>query len=172
MIQINSSMKKSFLFKSLVDYLYILNVGGFLLLLITISFGFVEINEIKGSDEDWSVLAISISCVSALTCIVFLRGVYYLRKIARHLLTNKYFSKQIIKYLKISGTHFLLAGVMFVVIMILGWIGKLREGLFEFVYDINLMVPLFLMIIGLFFMIQSEALLVAKNFKEENDLTV
>ncbi|MGY8924675.1 MAG: DUF2975 domain-containing protein [Flavobacteriales bacterium] len=165
-------MKKSFLFKSLVDYLYILNVGGFLLLLITISFGFVEINEIKGSDEDWSVLAISISCVSALTCIVFLRGVYYLRKIARHLLTNKYFSKQIIKYLKISGTHFLLAGVMFVVIMILRWIGKLRVGLFEFVYDTNLMVPLFLMIIGLFFMIQSEALLVAKNFKEENDLTV
>jgi len=172
LIQINSSMKKSFLFKSLVDYLYILNVGGFLLLLITISFGFVEINEIKGSDEDWSVLAISISCVSALTCIVFLRGVYYLRKIARHLLTNKYFSKQIIKYLKISGTHFLLAGVMFVVIMILRWIGKLRVGLFEFVYDTNLMVPLFLMIIGLFFMIQSEALLVAKNFKEENDLTV
>lgn len=172
MIQINSSMKKSFLFKSLVDYLYILNVGGFLLLLITISFGFVEINEIKGSDEDWSVLAISISCVSALTCIVFLRGVYYLRKIARHLLTNKYFSKQIIKYLKISGTHFLLAGVMFVVIMILRWIGKLRVGLFEFVYDTNLMVPLFLMIIGLFFMIQSEALLVAKNFKEENELTV
>ena len=171
-MQINSSMKKSFLFKSLVDYLYILNVGGFLLLLITISFGFVEINEIKGSDEDWSVLAISISCVSALTCIVFLRGVYYLRKIARHLLTNKYFSKQIIKYLKISGTHFLLAGVMFVVIMILRWIGKLRVGLFEFVYDTNLMVPLFLMIIGLFFMIQSEALLVAKNFKEENDLTV
>ena len=171
-MQINSSMKKSFLFKSLVDYLYILNVGGFLLLLITISFGFVEINEIKGSDEDWSVLAISISGVSALTCIVFLRGVYYLRKIARHLLTNKYFSKQIIKYLKISGTHFLLAGVMFVVIMILRWIGKLRVGLFEFVYDTNLMVPLFLMIIGLFFMIQSEALLVAKNFKEENDLTV
>ena len=165
-------MKKSFFFKSLVDYLYILNVGGFLLLLITISFGFVEINEIKGSDEDWSVLAISISCVSALTCIVFLRGVYYLRKMARHLLTNKYFSKQIIKYLKISGTHFLLAGVMFVVIMILRWIGKLRVGLFEFVYDTNLMVPLFLMIIGLFFMIQSEALLVAKNFKEENELTV
>ena len=172
MIQINSSMKKSFLFKSLVDYLYILNVGGFLLLLITISFGFVEINVIKGGDEHWSLLAISISCVSALTCIVFLRGVYYLRKIARHLLTNKYFSKQIIKYLKISGTHFLLAGVMFVVIMILRWIGKLRAGLFEFVYDTNLMVPLFLMIIGLFFMIQSEALLVAKNFKEENDLTV
>ena len=172
MIQINSSMKKSFLFKSLVDYLYILNVGGFLLLLITISFGFVEINEIKGSDEDWSVLVISISCVSALTCIVFLRGVYYLRKIARHLLTNKYFSNQIIKYLKISGTHFLLAGVMFVVIMILRWIGKLRVGLLEFEYDTNLMVPLFLMIIGLFFMIQSEALLVAKNFKEENDLTV
>jgi len=108
-MQINSSMKKSFLFKSLVDYLYILNVGGFLLLLTTISFGFVEINVIKGGDEHWSLLAISISCISVLTCIVFLRGVYYLRKMARHLLIHKYFSKQIIKCLKISGTHFLLA---------------------------------------------------------------
>ena len=171
-MKINTFMKKSILFKSLVDYLYFLNIGFFCLLLITIPFGLIEINEINGNGERWSVLAISISCICILTCIVFLRGVYYLRKMARHLLTHKYFSKQIIRSLKISGTHFLLAGVMFVVIMILGWIGKLREGLFEFVYDINLMVPLFLMIIGLFFMIQSEALLVAKNFKEENELTV
>ena len=142
------------------------------MLLITIPFGLIEINEINGNDERWSLLAISISCISILTCIVFLRGEYYLRKMARHLLTHKYFSKHIIKCLKISGTHFLLAGVMFVVIMILRWIDNLRVGLFEFVYDTNLMVPLFLMIIGLFFMIQSEALIVAKNFKEENDLTV
>ena len=165
-------MKKSFLFKSLVDYLYFLNIGGFLLLLIFIPFGLVESIQINGSDEDWSVLVVSISCISVLTYIVFLRGVYYLRKMARHLLTNKYFSKQIIKSLKTSGTHFLLAGIMFIIIMILGWIGKLSEGHFELVYDVNLMIPLFLMIIGLFFIIQSETLLLAKNFKEENELTV
>ena len=165
-------MKKSFLFKSLVDYLYFLNIGGFLLLLIFIPFGLVESIQINGSDEDWSVLVVSISCISVLTYIVFLRGVYYLRKMARHLLTNKYFSKQIIKSLKTSGTHFLLAGIMFIIIMILGWIGKLSEGHFELVYDVNLMIPLFLMIIGLFFIIQSETLLLPKNFKEENELTV
>ena len=165
-------MKKSFLFKSLVDYLYFLNIGGFLLLLIFIPFGLVESIQINGSDEDWSVLVVSISCISVLTYIVFLRGVYYLRNMARHLLTHKYFSKQIIRSLKISGTHFLSAGVMFMVIMILGWIGKLSEGHFELVYDVNLMIPLFLMIIGLFFIIQSETLLLAKNFKEENELTV
>lgn len=165
-------MKKSFLFKSLVDYLYFLNIGGFFLLLIFIPFGLVESIQINESDEDWSVLVVSISCISVLTYIVFLRGVYYLRKMARHLLTNKYFSKQIIKSLKTSGTHFLLAGIMFIIIMILGWIGKLSEGHFELVYDVNLMIPLFLMIIGLFFIIQSETLLLAKNFKEENELTV
>lgn len=165
-------MKKSFLFKSLVDYLYFLNIGGFFLLLIFIPFGLVESIQINESDEDWSVLVVSISCISVLTYIVFLRGVYYLRKMARHLLTNKYFSKQIIKSLKTSGTHFLLAGIMFIIIMILGWIGKLSDGHFELVYDVNLMIPLFLMIIGLFFIIQSETLLLAKNFKEENELTV
>ena len=165
-------MKKSFLFKSLVDYLYFLNIGGFLLLLIFIPFGLVESNQINGSDEDWSILVVSISCISVITCIIFLRGVYYLRKMARHLLANKYFSKQTIKNLKISGTHFSLAGILSLVIIFLAWIGKLYDGKLELIYDLNLMIPLFLLIIGLFFIIQSEALLVAKNFKEENELTV
>ena len=91
---------------------------------------------------------------------------------ARHLLANKYFSKQTIKNLKISGTHFSLAGILSLVIIFLAWIGKLYDGKLELIYDLNLMIPLFLLIIGLFFIIQSEALLVAKNFKEENELTV
>ena len=71
-MKINTFMKKSILFKSLVDYLYFLNIGGFFLLLITIPFGLIEINEINGNGERWSVLAISISCICILTCIVFL----------------------------------------------------------------------------------------------------
>ena len=38
----------------------------------------IGLQEIKVSDEDWSVLAISISCVSALTCIVFLLSLIHI----------------------------------------------------------------------------------------------
>ena len=136
-------MKKTILFKTLVDILYFLHFIGLLGIILILPFGIVNINQANISVEDWSFFNWIIVIVSLTTYIIFLIGLYYLRKMARHLLTHKYFSKQIIKCLKISGTHFLLAGVMFVVIMILGWIGKLREGLFEFVYDINLMVPLY-----------------------------
>jgi hypothetical protein len=40
------------------------------------------------------------------------------------------------------------------------------------IYDNNLLIPLFLSIIGMFFIIQSNALNLAKGIKEENELTV
>lgn len=68
--------------------------------------------------------------------------------------------------------HFLCTGILSFLLMILLWIAKLYNGKLELTYDLNFMIPLFLMIIGLFFMIQSRTLVLAKNFKEENELTV
>jgi len=42
----------------------------------------------------------------------------------------------------------------------------------EFTYDINIQMTVLSLIIGLFFIIQSNILINAKNLKEENDLTV
>ncbi|MFT5918101.1 MAG: hypothetical protein ACI81T_004618, partial [Bacteroidia bacterium] len=50
--------------------------------------------------------------------------------------------------------------------------GRMTNGKLALSYDVNLMIPCFLVIIGLFFVIQSEALLTAKGSKEENELTV
>ena len=141
-------------------------------LILILPFGIVNINQANISVEEWSFFNWIIVIVSLTTYIIFLIGLYYLRKMARFLLSNKYFSDLIINNLKKSGTHFLLTGILSLFLIILLWISKLYDGKLELVYDINFMIPLFLMIIGMFFIIQSKTLLLAKSIKEENELTV
>ena len=91
---------------------------------------------------------------------------------ARFLLTNKHFSENIIENLKKSGNLFLLTGIISFALFFIIWLNKLYGGKFELIYDSNLLIPLFLTIIGMFFIIQSNTLVLAKNFKKENELTV
>jgi hypothetical protein len=84
-------MKKSILFKSLVDILFYLHVIGLLGMLVIIPFGVVNINQVNMKVEDWTLLTVVIAIVSLTIYVIFLRGLYYLRKIARFLISNKYF---------------------------------------------------------------------------------
>jgi len=148
-------MKKTILFKTLIDILYFLHLIGLLGMIFILPFGIVNINQVNMNVEDWSLFFWIIAIVSFSTYIIFLRGLYYLRKMTRFLLSKKYFSELIISNLKKSGTHFLLTGILSLFVIILLWISKLYEGKLELVYDINLMIPLFLMIIGMFFRLSS-----------------
>ena len=165
-------MKNAILFKSLVDILYFIHFLGLLGILFTIPFGVVNVNQVDMKVQDWTLFYWSITIISLITYIIFLRGLYYMRKMARSLLSNKHFSENIIEYLKKSGTHFLWAGIISFALILLIFVNKLYGGKFELIYDNNLFIPLFLTIIGLFFIIQSNTLVLAKNFKEENELTV
>lgn len=165
-------MKKAILFKTLVDILYILHFIGLIGIIFIIPFGTVNINQVNMSVEDWSLFYWSIFIVSLFAYIIFLRGLYFLRKMARFLLTNKYFSDNTIENLKKSGNNFLYTGIISFALIVVLWISKLTGGKFELIYDNNLLIPLFLSIIGMFFIIQSNALNLAKGIKEENELTV
>jgi hypothetical protein len=165
-------MKKAILFKTLVDILYILHFIGLIGIIFIIPFGTVNINQINMSVEDWSLFYWSIFIVSLFAYIIFLRGLYFLRKMAKFLLTNKYFSDDTIVNLKKSGNNFLYTGIISFALIVVLWISKLTGGKFELIYDNNLLIPLFLSIIGMFFIIQSNALNLAKGIKEENELTV
>ncbi len=165
-------MKNTILFKSLVDILYILHFIGLIGIVVIIPFGIVNINQVNINIEDWSMLYWAITILTFITYIIFLRGLYFLRKMARFLLSNKYFSEKIIGNLKKSGNHFLLTGIISFALYTILWLNKLYGGKFELIYDTNLLVPLFLTIIGMFFIIQSNTLNLAKNIKEENELTV
>jgi len=165
-------MKKTILFKTLVEILYTLHFVGLIGIIFIMPFGVVNINQVNVNVEDWSLFYWVISIVSLIAYIIFLRGLHYLRKMARFLLSNKYFSENIIKNLKKSGNHFLLTGIISFALFVALWLNKLYGGKFELIYDTNLIVPLFLTIIGMFFIIQSNTLVLAKNIKEENELTV
>lgn len=165
-------MKKAILFKTLVDILYIVHFIGLVGILFMIPFGTVNINQVNMNVEDWSIFYWSMFIVSLFAYIIFLRGLYFLRKMARFLLTNKYFTENTIKNLKKSGNNFLYTGIISFALIIALWISKLTGGKFELMYDNNLLIPLFLSIIGMFFIIQSNALNLAKGIKEENELTV
>lgn len=165
-------MKKTILFKTLVDILYILHFIGLIGIILIIPFGTVHINQVNINVEDWNLFYWLVFIVSLFAYIIFLRGLYYLRKMARFLLSNKYFSDSIIQNLKKSGNHFLYTGIISFTLFIALWISKLTGGKFELIYDNNLLIPLFLTIIGMFFIIQSNTLNLAKGIKEENELTV
>ncbi|MBU3026047.1 DUF2975 domain-containing protein [Zobellia galactanivorans] len=165
-------MKKSILFKTLVDIVYFLHFIGLIGILFIIPFETIHINQASTNVENWNLPYWSVYIVSLAAYILFLRGLYYLRKMARHLLSNKHFSGSIIQNLKKSGNHFLYTGIISFILFATLRISKLGEGECELIYDNNLLIPLFLTIIGMFFIIQSNALHLAKGIKEENELTV
>ena len=83
-------MKKAILFKTLVDIIYILHFVGLIGILFVIPFGTVNINQVNVNVEDWNLFYWFVFIVSLVAYMVFLRGLYYLRKMARFLLSNTF----------------------------------------------------------------------------------
>lgn len=165
-------MKKAILFKTLVDILYFFLLLGLIGVLFIIPMGTYNINQVGMNVENWNLFSVLVSALNAIAYIIVLRGLYFLRKMAIFLLSNRHFSGKISTNLKKSGNNFLVAGVISFTLSILIWLNKLYGGKLELTFDTNLLVPLFLMIIGMFFVIQSNTLDLAKEIKEENELTV
>jgi hypothetical protein len=165
-------MKKTALFITLIDILYALQVIGLIAVLFMIPFVLVNITHENVSAEEWNLFYWLVFILTLVKYMVFLRGLYFLRKMARFLLSSKYFSEDIIRNLKKSGNHFLLTSLISFALIFAQWIGKRVNGKIELAYDQELLVPLFLAIIGIFFIIQSSTINLAKSLKEENELTV
>jgi len=165
-------MKKIKLFKTLLDILvFIFSIGVISTVVFIIRVGRFTINHVIIDVENWSFFYWFIAIVSLMSYIIFLRGLYFLRKIAK-VVSEQYFSDINVSNSKKVGTHFLLAGILYLFIIVILWINRLIDlGQFEIGTDFDLISPLTLIIIGVFFMIQSKNLLLAKSFKEENELT-
>ncbi|HBY67602.1 MAG TPA: hypothetical protein DEG69_07540 [Flavobacteriaceae bacterium] len=110
--------------------------------------------------------------MSFLSYIIFLLGLYYLKKTAKHVLNNNFLKTPVIENLKRSGNMLTIAGIFLMVTYTVFWLSTLSLGTIKLTYGTNIMIPLFLIIIGLFFILQSNALFKAKSIKEENDLTI
>ena len=165
-------MKNTVLFKTLIDILFYLHAFALPGLIVLVPLGAADISKINFNIESWSLLYWCLLIVSLIVFIAFLRGLYFLRIVARFLLSKKYFTDRFILNIKKSGIHFLIAGVLDFTLLIGVWIFNLYNGKVEFEFSMSTITPLFITIIGLFFIIQSKTFMLAKGFKEENELTV
>jgi len=165
-------MKRNILFKTLIDILFFLQCFGLLGALIILPSNIGTISQTNISLEDWNATHWAIFILSTIGYILFLIGIYFLRKMARHYLSNKQYSINIIQNLRKSGQYFILYGIITVGIILIQFLEKLINATIEFTYDLNAQMSILAMIIGLFFIIQSNTLINAKKLKEENDLTV
>lgn len=139
-------MKKASLFKTLADILYFLHFIGLIGIVLIIPFGIVNINQVDMRVQDWTIFYWLILVIILITYIIFLRGLYYLRRMAKLLLSNIYFSEQISTNMRKSGIHFLLTGIISIIPVALLWTNKLIGGEISLTIDNNLMIPFFLMI--------------------------
>ncbi|HLV92711.1 MAG TPA: DUF2975 domain-containing protein [Aequorivita sp.] len=110
--------------------------------------------------------------LSIITYILFLIGLNYLKKTTNFFIRNTFFHNTIIKCLKRSGMFFILSAIVLSIAYIIAWMLEASKGHIKLILGTNIMIPLFLCIVGLFFILQSEILDRAKSFKDENDLTV
>lgn len=158
-------MKNAVLFKTLIDIFFFIHVLGIIAFLFKIPFGFFDVENMEVNRfRDWTILGIN-----SFVYFIFLRGLFFLRKLARILLAVNHLSKPLVKYMKKCGNMFLFAGIFSVLLFLTG---KFLNVIYEPVYSSFSITPIFLMIIGLFFVIQSRTLSHALIIKNENDLMV
>ena len=164
--------------KLLIDSLFILLCLGILGFFFVLPFGVFTTKiadvEFQGSEGYWNLpfiywLGIGMSIA---TYILFLIGLNYLRKTANQFVTSSFYSISIIKYLKLSGIFFVVASIILAFTYALFWVMNASKGTIKLVLGTDAMVPLFLGIVGLFFILQSKVLNQARLFKEDSNLTI
>ena len=143
-------MKKSVLLKLLINVLILFSIIGLLGLAINIPLKKCIMSPIKICIADWNLFYWFIAIIGLTAYLFFLKSLYHLRKLAT-LLDNESFS-DIINHLKKSGTCFCYTGIIYSFVIIFLWVYLANEtGEFVIGYDMDLIPPLFLIIIGILF---------------------
>ncbi|WP_055436060.1 DUF2975 domain-containing protein [Lacinutrix algicola] len=169
-------MKKLNILKSLVDFIWIVTCIPLILLLLFVSvFVFIDpsITEtvLNVNTSEVANSSASVIITTLVLMIVLLIGVYcfYLfRKTLRYFQQRKPFHDYVIATYRKMGNLLVVTGIS---ATILFFVIKL---IFESKLEINLgLTPyIFIVCLGLFFMVLSEVFQIAKVAKEENELTV
>jgi hypothetical protein len=167
-------MKKLNLLKTIIDFVWIIALIfipfllffiGYLLILkepfdIPIKLNGVEINVLD-------VNAKIVLFFATLSYLVVLYGLYFIKKLLRLFQLKIIFHDKIIFYFKRIGNLFVISGFLS---GIPAFFYKVAQG--EIKIEIGANPFLYLVSLGLFFMVLSEVFKIAKTMKEENDFTI
>ena len=168
-------MRKLNILKAIVDFIWIVSMPiiPIIILLVPALFFYdnlsdlnIKINGIELISND--VFAKILMSISVILYLLIIYCIYLFKKVLLFFTRTKIFDQVVIKSFSKIGNILTLTGIMYVVISFIS------KAYFEqkLTIELSLNPNLILICMGLFFIILSEIFKIAKNAKQENDLTI
>jgi len=167
-------MKKINILKTIVDLLWIFSMPV-VLIIIGVSFTTffidlsdlnIELNTINMNQND--LFSKILFVVSSLNYLLLIVALYFFRKVLTNFVSVRVFEEVVISSFKKIGNLLTFSGFISLIISRIGKIYFEQKVSLEFGLNQHLV----LICLGLFFLVLSEIFKIAKNAKQENDLTI
>jgi len=167
-------MKKINILKTIVDLLWIFSMPV-VLIIIGVSFTTffvdlsdlnIELNTINMNQND--LFSKILFVISSLNYLLLIVALYFFRKVLTNFVRVRVFEEVVISSFKKIGNLLMFSGFISLIISIIGTIYFEQKVSLEFGLNQHLVI----ICLGLFFLVLSEIFKIAKNAKQENDLTI
>ena len=167
-------MKKINILKTIVDLLWIFSMPV-VLIIIGVSFTTffvdlsdlnIELNTININQND--LFSKILFVISSLNYLLLIVALYFFRKVLTNFVRVRVFEEVVISSFKKIGNLLTFSGFISLVISIIGKIYFEQKVSLEFGLNQHLVI----ICLGLFFLVLSEIFKIAKNAKQENELTI
>jgi hypothetical protein len=168
-------MRKLNILKAIVDFIWIVSMPiiPIVILLVPALFFYdnlsdlnLRINGIELITND--IISKILMSISVILYLLIIYCIHLFKKVLLFFTRTKIFDQVVIKSFSKIGNILTLTGIMYVIISFIG------KAYFEqkLTIELSLNPNLILICMGLFFLILSEIFKIAKNAKQENDLTI
>lgn len=172
--QINKIMRKIKILKAIIDFLWIISTPLILLIFAFSAMVFfvdlsalnVKINSVAFNDNN--ILTKILFSISSLNYLLIIAALYYFRNTLSFFIKSKIFDDYVIKSFYKIGNLLSISGI---ISLIISFIGNLYFKQ-KITLELGINQHAVIICLGLFFMILSEIFKIAKNTKQENELTI
>tara|TARA_R110002049_G_scaffold73774_4_gene190519 strand:+ start:12711 stop:13214 length:504 start_codon:yes stop_codon:yes gene_type:complete len=167
-------MRKINILKAIVDLLWIFSMPIILIIVgFSIAIFFVDLGElnIKINSIDLNndtLLSKALFLISALNYLLIIASLYFFRKVLNQFIRVKIFEANVIKSFQKTGNLLAISGFISLIVSIISKVYFEQKISLE----LGLNQHLVIICLGLFFLVLSEVFKIAKNQKQENDLTI
>lgn len=166
-------MTRSIIFKTLIDVLFFLLCLGLLSVVFLAPTGFASRSMENKEVENWDVFSWLLLIFSVISYVALLIGIKHLRSASRYMMHQNKFHPKTAILLKKSGQFLIFSSLVgYAIFIVIFFLKLFLDAKFQLILDNSAFLQLFTTIVGLFFILQSEVLQNAADYKEENDLTI
>ena len=170
-------MKKINILKTIVDLLWIFSMPVVLIIIgVSLITFFIDLSDLSDlsitiNTLDFnpnSTLSKILFVISSLNYLLLIVALYFFRKVLTNFVRIRVFEEVVISSFKKIGNLLTFSGFISLIISIIGKIYFEQKVSLEFGLNQHLVI----ICLGLFFLVLSEIFKIAKNAKQENDLTI